>query len=380
MSTTLPRCGLRLTSTLTAEHSIVLELTEAPIAAPAADQVVVRIEAAPINPSDLITLLASADPATAQFSGTAARPRVTAQLSPEAAQARAGRIGIPQPVGLEGAGVVVAAGENAEALLGRRVAFLTLARGLFAQYCTVSSAACVPLPPGVSSAAAAAIFVNPMTALAIVETLRQEGYKALIHTAAASNLGQMLVKICQEDGVPLVNIVRRKEQAALLRSLGAAYVCDSSTPGFRDDLIQALKATGASVLFDAIGGGAMAGQVLSAMEAVAAARLPAYSPYGSSERKQVYIYGHLDPSPTQLAHSDYGLIWAVNGWVSPQIMERAGPQRAMELRQRVVDNLGTTFLSHYKRTISLAEALQRDIMIAYANQGTSDKFLINPAL
>lgn len=220
MDTRLPSHGLQLTSTLTAEGTLELELAEIPIAQPAPDQVVVRLEAAPINPSDLIALLASADPAQARFEGTPARLRVTARPSPEAARTHARRIGQRQPVGLEGAGVVVAAGQNAKPLLGKRVTALSLARGLWAQYCTVSTAECVALPEGTTAAEGAAAFVNPLTALAMVETLRLEGHKALIHTAAASNLGQMLVKICREDGIPLVNIVRKQEQVELLRGLG----------------------------------------------------------------------------------------------------------------------------------------------------------------
>jgi NADPH:quinone reductase-like Zn-dependent oxidoreductase len=376
----VPSRGLRLTSTLTADGTVELELADVPVVQPEAGQVVVRIEAAPVNPSDLITLLASADPAQARFAGSSERPKVMARIVPEAVQARSGRIGRPLPVGLEGAGVVIAAGENAQALLGKRVAVLTLARGLFAQYCTVSSAECVLLPEGTTAAEGAGIFVNPLTALAIVETVRQEGYAGLVHTAAASNLGQILLKICQEDGIPLVNVVRRKAQAELLRGLGATHVCDSSAPSFREDLVEALKETGATVAFDAIGGGTMADEILQAMEAVAASRLSEYSPYGSSERKQVYIYGLLDTSPTQLAHTNYGLIWGVSGWVMPPILERAGPERAMALRQRVVDNLKTTFRSHYTRTISLAEVLQRDVMIAYSTQATGEKYLIDPTL
>jgi NADPH:quinone reductase-like Zn-dependent oxidoreductase len=378
--TDLPSHGLKLTSTLGADGVLTLELAEAPVAPPGPDQVVVRVEAAPLNPSDLMVLLASADPAEARFEGAPERPRVTARLDPEAARARAGRVGQPMAPGLEGAGVVVAAGEQARDLLGKRVAVLSLAMGLFAQYCTVSAAECALLPNDVSAAEGADVFVNPLTALAMVETIRQEGYAGLIHTAAASNLGQMLVKICLEDGVPLVNVVRREAQAELLRGLGATHVCNSSAPSFREDLIRAVRETGAMVAFDAVGGGTIAGRLLAAMEAAAASRMGHYSPYGSTERKQVYVYGHLDPAPIEVTHESYGMIWGVSGWVMPVVMERAGPERAMALRQRVLDGLKTTFASRYARTISLAEALQREVMVAYSRQTTGEKHLINPSL
>jgi NADPH2:quinone reductase len=356
-----------------------LELAEDPIAPPGPDQVVVRVEAAPINPSDLITLLASADPAQARFAGPASRPRVMARPPPEVAQRHALRIGQRQPVGLEGAGVVVAAGQNARPLLGQTVTVLSLTRGLWAQYCTVSTAECMALPGGTTAAEGAAAFVNPLTALAMVESMRLEGHKALIHTAAASNLGQMLVKICREDGVALVNIVRKHEQVELLRRLGAQYICNSSIPSFREDLFRALRATGATIAFDAIAGGTIVSQILSAIEEVAASKLTDYSPYGSFQPKQVYVYGLLDSSPTVLTRN-YGVLWGIGAWFMPAIMERVGAERSAALRQRVLSSLKTTFASHYTRTISLVEALQRDVMIAYARKATGEKYLINPAL
>jgi len=376
----IPPQALRLTSTLRRDASLEIRLEPAPVAAPGPAEVVVRVEAAPINPSDLLTLLASADPAQARFEGDGAQACVVARLSPAAARARAARYDAPLGVGLEGAGVVVAAGEEAAHLIGKTVAVLTLARNVFAEYVTVPAAACVPLPQRMAPREGAALFVNPLTALAIAETVRLEGHAGLVHTAAASNLGQMLVKICLEDDLPLVNVVRRPEQVAMLRALGAIHVCDSSAASFEDDLAQALEATGATVLFDAIGGGSMAGRILLAMENAAAARLPEYSPYGSSERKQVYVYGHLDPSPMELLHDSYGLIWAVDGWVMPAILERAGPERAAALQQRALSGLRSTFASRFTREISLAEALQRDVMVAYSRQTTGEKFLINPTL
>jgi NADPH:quinone reductase-like Zn-dependent oxidoreductase len=281
-------------------------------------------------------------------------------------------------VGLEGAGVVVAAGANQVSLLGKTVAALALSGGLFAQYKTLRADECVVLPDGVAAEEGASTFVNPLTALAIVETVRLEAHRALIHTAAASNLGQMLVKICLEDDVPLVNVVRKPEQVKLLRDLGAKYVCNSGAPSFRDDLIAAILDTEAQAAFDATGGGALAGELLAAMEAAADARATVYNPYGTSGRKLVYVYGRLDHSPVVLAHEHYGLAWGVSGWSMPSILERAGPARAAALRKRVLTQLRTTFASRYTRKITLHEVLERDVMLAYCRQATGEKFLITP--
>jgi NADPH:quinone reductase-like Zn-dependent oxidoreductase len=379
MVANLPSQGLRLTSTLAPDGTLTVELAEVPVPQPGPDEVIVRVEAAPINPSDLISLLASADPAAAKFEGAGARLRVTARLSPEALQIHAGRIGQPQPVGLEGAGTVVGGGRNAEALVGKKVAVLSLGRGLFAQYCKVTAAECLALPEGTTAAEGADVYVNPLTALAMVETMRLENHAGLIHTAAASNLGQMLVKICREDRVPLVNIVRRQEHVDLLRGLGATHVCNSGAATFRDDLVRALAETGATLAFDAIGGGTMAGEILAAIETVARSRLAEYSPYGSLQAKQVYIYGLLDHSPTVLSRS-YGTLWGVGGWLMPAILARVGPERSQTLRERVLAGLKTTFASRYAREISLADMLRRDVMIAYSRQATGEKYLINPTL
>ena len=353
-----------------------LELAEVPLSAPQGEEVLVRVEAAPINPSDLMVLLASVDPAQGRFGGSRARPRVTIPVPESHMTALAGRVGLPLGVGLEGAGTVIAAGEQANAMLGKKVAVLSLNAGMFAQYRTVRASDCVVLPDDVTVEEGAALFVNPLTALAIVETVRFEGFQGFIHTAAASNLGQMLVKICREDGVPLVNVVRKQEQVELLRSMGARYVCNSSLPTFRQDLIAAIRETNAMVAFDAVGGGTLASELLSAMEAVAAERLPQYSLYGSFERKHVYQYGMLDRSPTQLTHEGYGLIWGVSSWLMPPILERVGPERAAALRQRVVSQLKTTFASRYSCKISLADVLTRDAMLGYARQATGEKYLI----
>jgi NADPH2:quinone reductase len=376
MTSDLPRHGLQLTSTVTTAGELELQLTETPVPEPGPDQVLIRIEAAPINPSDLGVMFGPADTAAARFEGTPDRPKVTAPLPPGAAQALARRTGLPIVAGNEGAGVVVAAGEKAKGLIGKTVA--VLAGAMYAQYRVADAADCLVLPPDATAAEGAAAFVNPLTALAMIETMRLEGYASLVHTAAASNLGQMLVKICLEDGVPLVNIVRRPEQVALLKDLGARHVCDSSAPGFREDLVKAIRETDAMLAFDAIGGGRMASQILSAMEAVAAERMTAYSVYGSGQPKQVYIYGMLDPTPTELVRS-FGLAWGVGGWLMPPVLQKIGLEAADRLRRRVLAGLKTTFASHYTREISLAEALQRDVLLDYRRQATGEKYLLNPA-
>lgn len=376
MTETLPATGLQLRSTLAADGMLSIALAEVPVTPPGEGQVLVRVEAAPINPSDLMTLFASADPADARREGDAAVFR----LSSEAARASAGRVGQPLPVGLEGAGTVIAAGAGAEHLLGQRVAALSMTSGMYGQYATVGGQECMPLPEDVSTAHSSALFCNPMTALAITETVRLEGRTALIHTAAASNLGRMLVRICLEDGMPLVNVVRREEQAELLRGIGATHVVNSSLPSFREDLRQAVAETGATIAFDAIGGGGSARTLLEAMEDVAAAKLPGFSPYGSADNKQVFIYGHLDPTPIDLDVHGLGMIWEVRHWAMPATLARVSPERAVAMTMRVVNGLNTTFASHFTREISLADMLDPDVLRACARMATGEKYLLNPAL
>jgi NADPH:quinone reductase-like Zn-dependent oxidoreductase len=233
------------------------------------------------------------------------------------------------------------------------------------------------VPDGITPAACASI-INPLTALAITETARTNGHRAFIHTAAASNLGQMLVKICAADGIPLVNVVRTQDQVEMLNSIGAQHVCDSSQRTFREDLVRAIHATGARVAFDAVGGGTMAGDLLGAMEAAAVSRLTHPSPFGSFEPKQVHVYGHLDTSPTVLNQDDYGLVWGLSGWAMPATLARIDPKRVAELRQRVLRELETTFASRYGRTIALADVLRREVMLGYSGQKTGGKYLIKP--
>jgi NADPH2:quinone reductase len=377
MPNQVPESGLQLRSTLTSEAVLELTLVAVPTQVPQEDEVVIRVEASPINPSDLALLLAAADLSTLTMGGTATNPVASAKVPPEVMRAMAARVGHPLPVGNEGAGVVVAAGASpaAQALLGKTVA--VVGGAMYSQYRSVKAAACLVLPPGTTPEEGASCFVNPLTALGMVETMRREGHSALVHTAAASNLGQMLQKLCNEDGVALVNIVRRPEQAELLRAIGAKYVCDSSSATFMHDLIEALGATSATIAFDATGGGTLAGQILTAMEVAANRKASGYSRYGSTTHKQVYIYGGLDRGPTVLNRA-FGMAWGIGGWLLTRFLQKAGPELAQRLRERVASELKTTFASTYARRVSLAGALQPDAINAYGRQGTGAKYLITP--
>ncbi|HEX4180989.1 MAG TPA: zinc-binding dehydrogenase [Caulobacteraceae bacterium] len=370
--------GLELRSLVRASGELELSLARVERPKPGPDEVVVRIEASPINPSDLGLLLGPADLGALAASGTADAPVVTAKIPAAFMRAMAARLDESMPVGNEGAGVVIAAGDSeaAQALLGKAVAMLGGA--MYAQYRRVKVSDCLVLPKGATPADGASCFVNPLTALGMVATMRAEGHAALVHTAAASNLGQMLNKICLKDGVALVNIVRSPEQAQILREIGAKYVCDSSTPDFMAALTDALAETGATLAFDAIGGGKLVGQILTAMEAAANRKAGGYSRYGSTVHKQVYIYGGLDTGPTEL-NRGFGMAWGVGGWLLTYFLVKIGPVEGQKLRQRVADELKTTFASHYTREISLAEALRPDVIAAYAKKATGEKFLINPS-
>ncbi|WP_397422373.1 zinc-binding dehydrogenase [Phenylobacterium sp.] len=373
MTSALPTHGLQLRSLIKSSGELELSLATVDVAAPVGDEILVRIEGSPINPSDLGLLLGAADMSTATASGGV----VTAKVAPAMMRAMAARADESMPVGNEGAGTVIAAGpgEAAQALLGRKVAILGGA--MYAQYRTVKAADALPLPADASAADGASCFVNPLTALGMVETMRREGHTALVHTAAASNLGQMLNKICLKDGVELVNIVRSPEQAKILTDIGAKHVVDSSAPTFMEDLVAALTATGATLAFDAIGGGKLASQILSGMEQAANSRPGSYSRYGSTTYKQVYIYGGLSTAPTELVRS-YGMSWGLGGWLLTPFLMKIGAAEAQKLRQRVVDELKTTFASHYTAEISLQEALQPDVIAAYNRKTTGEKYLINP--
>jgi NADPH2:quinone reductase len=369
--------GLQLRSLVKPEGQLEISLLEVITPQPAADEVVIRVEASPLNPSDIGLLFDAADITTARLSGTSAQPVVTMHVPPAAMKGMAGRVGQSMPVGNEGAGVVVAAGESAaaQALLGKTVA--ALGGAMYSQFRCVKEDQCLVLPDGTPPAAGASCFVNPLTALGMVETMRREGHKALVHTAAASNLGQMLNRICLEDGVGLVNIVRKPEQAALLRSQGAKFVCDSSSPEFLGELTDALAATGATIAFDATGGGRLAGQILSCMEAALGRNAKEYSRYGSATHKQVYLYGGLDTRPTEF-NRNFGMAWGMGGWLLFPFLQRIGPHAAQALRQRVVAGLDSTFASHYSKEVSLTEALQPQEIAVYGQRSTGAKYLVNP--
>ena len=377
MSTNPAGTGLQLRSLVKKTGELELSLASVPIPEPGPDEVLVRIEASPLNPSDLALLFGGADMNTAKASGTTARPVITATIPERAMTALAGRVDEPMPVGNEGAGVIVKAGssEVAQALLGKTVA--VFGGAMYAQYRAVKAQQCLVLPPGTAPAEGASCFVNPLTSLSMVEVMRREGHKALVHTAAASNLGQMLNKICIQDGVPLVNIVRSQAQENILRAIGAKYICNSSSPSFMQGLTQALAETGATLAFDAIGGGTLAGQILTCMEAAANLTAKEYSRYGSSVHKQVYIYGGLDRRPTELNRS-FGLAWGVGGWLLTPFLQKIGFAEAQKLRERVASQLKTTFASHYTKEVSLAEALTLDAIGVYGKQATGEKYLINP--
>jgi NADPH:quinone reductase len=370
----IPQTGLQLRSIIKGSGELELSLAEVPVGEPAGDEVVVRVEASPLNPSDLGLLLGPADLSTLKSAGGV----TTAKVPEQFLKAMAARLDLSMPVGNEGAGVVVAAGPDpaAQALLGKTVAILGGA--MYAQYRTLKAGDVLPLPPGATAADGASCFVNPLTALGMTETMRAEGHTALVHTAAASNLGQMLNKICIKDGIDLVNIVRSPEQAKILTDIGAKYVVDSTSPNFQAELTAALSETNATIAFDAIGGGKLASQILSGMEAAANSKGGAYSRYGSSVFKQVYIYGGLDPRPSELARN-FGLSWSLGGWLLTPFLAKLGAEGTARLRQRVVDELKTTFASHYTAEISLAEALQPEVIAAYNKKTTGEKYLINPA-
>ena len=368
--------GLELRSLVKESGELELSLARVDAPDPKDDEVTIRVEAAPINPSDIGLLTGPADMREARAAGTKDRPIVTAPIAQASMRAMAARVGQSLPVGNEGAGTVIKAGKNVEGLIGKKIA--TVGGAMFSQFRTVRVADCLVLPAGASAADGASCFVNPLTALGMVETMKREGHSAIVHTAAASNLGQMLVKICLKDEAPLVNIVRRPDQATLLRDIGARYVIDSSAPTFFADLTEALVETKATIAFDALGGGKLGSQILTAMEVAANKNAKTYSRYGSSTFKQLYIYGGLDPSPTELTRS-FGFSWAIGGFLLLPFLQKIGPQRAEELRGRVAAELKTTFASHYSRTISLTETLDLSVMSAYLKRATGEKYLIDPS-
>jgi NADPH:quinone reductase len=367
--------GLELRSKITRAGRLELWLEEVTTPALQADEVLIRVEATPINPSDRGMLLGPADVTTLEAGGTPERPTATAAVQLSRLASVAARLDEPMLVGNEGAGIVIDAGANARELIGRTVAARAL--GMYAQYRVANVSDCLVLPEGTPPKAGAAAFINPLTALGMIETLRREGHTALVHTAAASNLGQMLNRLCRAEGVPLVNIVRNASQVALLRELGAKYVLDSTSATFADDLTNAVAQTGATLGFDAIGGGTLAATILSSMEKALSRKATAYNRYGSSVHKQIYIYGGLDLRPTELPRT-FGMAWGVGGWLMTWFLHRIGPSDAKKLRDRVAAELTTTFASHYTAEITLSEALSPPVVAAYNKRATGEKYLITP--
>ena len=364
-----------LRTTITSAGKLELSIISVPVPEPKDGEVLIRVEAAPINPSDLGLLLGPADISTMSITGTGDDAVVSMDVPEAMMAAVAARVDKPLPAGNEGGGVVIAAGAGAEGMVGKTIG--VAGGAMYSQYRCLPAASCLVMNEGTTSAEGASCFVNPLTALGMVETMKMESHTALVHTAAASNLGQMLVKICLADGVQLVNIVRKKEQVEQLKALGAVHVCNSSEPTFKEDLVDALVATGATIAFDATGGGKLASEILAAMEIAANKSSDGHSIYGSTTYKQVYIYGGLDRSATILNRA-FGMSWGLGGWLLTPFIGKIGMEKFGALRQRVANEIKTTFYSHYTREISLADVLSADAINAYSKQATGEKFLIKP--
>ena len=366
-------------SMVTNEGNIEISIANVDMPIPGDDEVLIEVHAAPINPSDLGLLLSfAADLSTINVSGSGDETITSMKIHPALMGAMKPRIDQSMPVGNEGSGVVVDAGTNAKEFIGKTVG---LAGGsMYSQYRCVPAANCLVMEEGTSPAEAASSFVNPLTALAFIETMKMENHTAIVHTAAASNLGQMLVKICKDDDIPLVNIVRKQEQVDLLKDIGAEHICNTSDPDFMESLVSALVATGATLGFDATGGGnngELPGQILAAMEVAANKMAKEYSRYGSDTYKQVYIYGGLDQSPTILKRS-YGMSWGLGGWLLTPMIGRIGMEKFQAMRARVAKEIKTTFASTYANVVSFEEMLQPETIKSYAKQATGQKYLVNP--
>ncbi|CAM3486362.1 NADH oxidoreductase [Psychrobacter glaciei] len=369
--------NIQLTSTISEDNKLTLALQEIDMPQPGADEVVVRIEAAPLNPSDLGVMFSAANMATAVQSGTDENPVITADVPAQFMPSLKTRVGKATPVGNEGAGTVVAAGSSdaAQALMGKTVA--VIGGGTYRQYHCVNVQSCLELKEGTTAKEGASSFVNPLTALAMVETMRAEGHKAIIHAAAASSLGQMLNRICIADGIDLINIVRRDEQETLLRDMGAKYVVNSSSDNFIADLTAAIIETGATISFDPIGGGQLSSDILNCMETAITRDVEEYSVYGSDTFKQAYIYGALNRGPITL-NRNFGFAWGVNGFLLFNALGKLGTKTVMSMRKRVAEEITTTFASSYTHEVSLAEALKLQSIAAYGKQATGEKYLITP--
>lgn len=375
--TNIPETNLVMVTLVRPEGQLEVFLERRPMPEPKPHEVLVKVLAAPINPSDIILLFGGADLQNARSTTCNGLPSITADISASGMRALASRAGEALLIGNECSGVVVGAGaaSEAQALLGKTVALL--GGEMYAEYRCLPFQAALELPDGTDPVDGASCFVNPLTSLAFTETMRLEGHSAIIHTAAASNLGQMLVRICAKDQIPLVNIVRSDSQGELLKGIGAAHVVNSSDADFRDRLVDAIAETGATLAFDAIGGGKIGGQILAAMEVAAVKRMTTYSRYGSDTFKQLYIYGVLDQGPTEFNRS-FGFSWAMSGFLLTPFLAKVGPQVVAQMRQRVVDELTTTFKSNYSHEVSLADALVLETARGYNAKRTGEKYLIRP--
>jgi NADPH2:quinone reductase len=370
---------LQLTSTIKENATLEIGLTNIEVPVPGDNDVLIEVQATPINPSDLGTLIGAGDVSTIRVEGQGDATKLIMDVPQSVMWAMKPRIDKPMPIGNEGAGVVVDAGTNAQHLVGKVVS--AVGGGMYAQYRVLPAMSCIEMGEGIEPRDCASSFVNPLTALGMVETMKSEGHSALIHTAAASNLGQMLVKICIADGVQLVNIVRKQEHVELLTSLGAKYVCNSSDANFKESLVDAIKATNATLAFDATGGGDLSGMILSCMEIAARANMTEFSPYGSTQHKQVYIYGALNQSGISFPNNrSFGMYWGIGGWLLTPFLANAGMEKNIELRQRVAREILTTFKSTYTKEISLSQALSLEEIMVYAKTETGKKYLINPSL
>ena len=377
--TMVDKYSKEIRSTVTSDGNVELSIVKVDTPTPADDEVLIEILAAPINPSDLALLTTfGGDLSNINISGSGDDTVASMKVHPAVMKSMKSRMDKSMAAGNEGAGVVVDAGVNAKGLIGKTVG---LAGGsMYAQYKCAPAMNCLVMEDGTTPSEAASSFVNPLTALSFVETMKMENHSAIVHTAAASNLGQMLVKICQSDGIPLVNIVRKEEQVEILKGIGAEYVCNTSDPDFMESLINALVETGATLGFDATGGGnggELPGQILTAMEVAANKNSEQYSRYGSETYKQVYIYGGLDRTPTVLTRA-YGMSWGLGGWLLTPMLGKIGMERVQEMRIRIAKEIKTTFASKYAREISFEEMLQPEVINSYAKQSTGNKFLVNP--
>ncbi|WP_176598253.1 MULTISPECIES: alcohol dehydrogenase catalytic domain-containing protein [Sphingobium] len=367
--------GVQLRSTIDASGVLKVDLAEIAAAPPEDHELVVRVEAAPINPSDLALLFGPVDPAGLQAGTVAGRPALMGSIPAAAMASVEGRLGLVATPGNEGAGTVVDAGRKVREWIGRRVGMQ--GGGMYAQYRVIDAAHCMPIPDGATVVDGASMFVNPLTALCFVETMKAEGHKAIVHFAAASNLGQMLNRICIKDGIPLVNIVRNEVQASLLRDAGARWVLNSESAAYEEELADALAETGATLAFDPIAGGIQGGRLLAAMEKVANKKAAGFDRYGSGIYKQVYVYGQLDAAPIVIDRW-LAYAWGLSGWLLTYRLRTLGDAGVARLRQRIADELTTTFASRYTRSLNLAEALDPDHVAAYARKATGEKYLIAP--